>query len=114
MTWTQCPNCTRVGILSCTKCLGVGGWYTSKPSTDIDQLLSSRPATKADKPTSHVITAETMTNNLALELLNELDLGDWEVSQWEAGFIDSCLRRETFSIKQKAVIHKMAVKFKLL
>jgi len=54
----------------------------------------------------------------ALAILNEIDNGDFEVSDWEADFIQSILRQSkqwTFKLsnKQKAVIERMEEKYLL-
>jgi hypothetical protein len=63
---------------------------------------------------SRAITPERMTDHLARELIQELDLGDWELNDWQAKFVESNLQREHFSLKQKEVIYKMARRFNLL
>jgi len=54
----------------------------------------------------------------ALAILNEIDNGDFEVTDWEADFIQSILRQSkqwTFKLsnKQKAVIERMEEKYLL-
>lgn len=54
----------------------------------------------------------------ALAILNEIDNGDFEVSDWEADFIQSILRQSkqwTFKLsdRQKAVIEEMEEKYLL-
>ena len=54
----------------------------------------------------------------ALAILNEIDNGDFEVTDWEADFIQSILRQSkqwTFKLsdRQKAVIERMEEKYLL-
>jgi len=54
----------------------------------------------------------------ALAILNEIDNGDFEVTDWEADFIQSILRQSkqwTFKLsdRQKAVIEEMEEKYLL-
>lgn len=79
---------------------------------DIDSFI--RPAGANDGATRHVVTAESMSDHLCKDLLNDLDLGDWELTDWEADFVESCLGRDRWTLKQRAVILKMANKYKLL
>lgn len=59
-------------------------------------------------------TAENMSDQLAAELVDAIDSGDWELSDWHAQFIESNLGRTRFSIKQKAVILDLSRKFGLI
>lgn len=46
------------------------------------------------------------------EFLNDLDLSmKVSVSDWEASFIDSNMRRKSFSLKQREIIDKMRKKY---
>lgn len=65
-------------------------------------------------PESRAITPDTMSDTLTAELVQDLDLGDWELSDWEAQFISSNLSNDRFSIKQKSVIYKLARRYNLL
>lgn len=47
----------------------------------------------------------------AKEKLKQIDEADVDVNDWEADFIESCLDREFFTKKQKAVIDKMYKKY---
>jgi hypothetical protein len=79
---------------------------------DIDDIINLTP--RGHRQQHHAITPENMSDNLASELVADLDDGDFEVNDWEADFLESCLSRDTFSIKQKSVIYKMAKRFGLL
>lgn len=57
------------------------------------------------------ISINDWTNKDIVDYLKELDNADLELTQWEADFIDSCLRRESFSPKQREVIRKLYVKY---
>jgi hypothetical protein len=61
-----------------------------------------------------VIRPDNMSDQLAKELVTDMDLGDYEVNDWEADFLESCLSRDRFTLKQKEVIYKMARRLKLL
>ena len=60
------------------------------------------------------ITPDRMSDELAAELVSELDLGDWELTPWQASFIESNLGRRRFSLKQKEVIYSMSRKLRLI
>jgi hypothetical protein len=70
--------------------------------------------THPDESPSRAITPDSMSNILAAELVEAIDNGDWELSDWHAQFIESNLGRTSFSVKQKAVIYDLARKFNLL
>lgn len=60
------------------------------------------------------VTAASMSNELCAELVETIDLGDWELNDWETEFIGGLLGSKHFSIKQKEVIYKLARRFRLL
>lgn len=60
------------------------------------------------------ITPFNMSDTLAAELVQELDLGDWELDPRSAEFIESNLSRTEFSVKQKQWIYNLARKFHLV
>lgn len=60
------------------------------------------------------LSARNMSDNLALELITTLDLGDFELTDWETEFVESLVSKKHFTDKQKEVIYKLAFKFKLL
>lgn len=55
-----------------------------------------------------------MSNELTRELIDTIDLGDFELTQWELEFIEDMLTHTTFSYPQREVIYNLAHKFKLL
>jgi len=64
----------------------------------------------------HDVDEEVLLN--ALAILNEIDNGDFEISDWEVNFIQSILKQSKnwkfkLSDKQKAVIEKMEEKYLL-
>jgi hypothetical protein len=46
-----------------------------------------------------------------LDILKEVDEGDFDVSDWEANFIESNLASRHFTLKQKKVIQKLDQKY---
>ena len=52
-----------------------------------------------------------MTMTDYADIIVELDDGEFEVTDWEAGFIESTLKRTDFTEKQKNVIRKMHDKY---
>jgi hypothetical protein len=76
----------------------------------IDRLL----ADDRHSPRDQAVTPSNMSNPLAHELLNTIDVGDYELSDWETEFVGGNLERTSFSTAQKSVIYKMAKRFNLL
>jgi hypothetical protein len=74
---------------------------------DIDRLLNLPDSSRA-------ITPDRMSNQLAAELINTIDVGDYELSDWETEFIGGNLEHTSFSTAQKSVIYKLAKRFNLL
>jgi hypothetical protein len=64
----------------------------------------------------HFVTPESMSFNLARQLVEDIDTGDFELTAWETEFVGSILDKDqtTFSFKQKEVIYKLARRFHLL
>lgn len=53
------------------------------------------------------LMAMQLTDNERLDFLKRLDAALLEVTDWEATFIESCLKRSSFSPKQQDAIDKM-------
>lgn len=60
------------------------------------------------------LSAENMSQDLALELTRQLFLGDFELNAWQTEFVCSCAECKTFSLDQRKVIYNLAFKFRLL
>ena len=48
-----------------------------------------------------------------LEILEDIDSGDYDVTEWEAEFIESLLKNRPYALsdRQAAVIQRMALKY---
>jgi hypothetical protein len=60
------------------------------------------------------VTAENISDAACIDLVQEIDDGDYRLNDWEIDFIDNMIVQETFSLKQKAVIYKMAFRLHLI
>lgn len=69
-------------------------------------LALSQPNERCPKSESSQLSDEDCK-----DILREIDEGDFEVSDWEAGFIESCLDRDFFTEKQKNVILRLDEKY---
>ena len=83
-------------------------------SEPIDSFITRSPSGHPVEPDGLAITPERMSNQLAAELLEAIDSGDFNLTDWDVDFIGNNLGREHFSLKQKRVIYNLARKFKLL
>ena len=52
-----------------------------------------------------------MTDAERERYLRDLDDSDYEVSDWEASFVSSCIGREYFTPKQRQVIESLMEKY---
>lgn len=57
------------------------------------------------------ISINDWTNKDIVDYLKELDNATVELTQWEADFVESCLKRKSFSPKQREVVRKLYVKY---
>lgn len=60
------------------------------------------------------LTPDRMSDECTVDLLVELDQGDYNLTDWDVEFIGSNLGKNSFSVKQKKVVYDLARKFKLL
>lgn len=71
-----------------------------------ENLIPSETNDRCSKADGHMLS-----NDECYDVLRLVDAGDFEVSTWEAGFLDSCLGRSSFTLKQKDVILKLDEKY---
>lgn len=80
---------------------------------DIDSYIT-RHRGKPTEIDGLAITPERMTNNLAAELVEAIDNGDFEIDDRSAEFIESNLGRTHFSVAQKRWIYDLARRYRLI
>lgn len=78
----------------------------------LNQLLLVDLNDKSVSP--RALTPASMSHALCRELVETIDIGDFELSDWQTEFIGNNLDRQYFSLEQRKVIYDLARKFRLL